>query len=630
MTLLYDWLKKAAKVQGNNKAVVYRDNYLSWRGLLHRVDRRAQEFTSMGIKEGAWVGLMLGNVPDFVILALALSKLDAAIVPIDPTTGGRELELILAAAPLRALVTRPRGSEGSISANGTSAPVPPSTLPRSRVQRPTTPPGSAPIAPSADAAEVRRRLQGTLLTCAVYKRNPPEYGVDPIAVLFTADSLGDPKGVLRTDKNSIAAVDHVIAALNMTDKTKVLVAVPLFHAYGWDLGFLPTLKLGATMFLEEEVSARRIGKLIREHDIDVLPGTPAMYAELSKLPTAKKLELENPRYVAAGSRLDQSVADGFFNEYNVRIQSCYHSTEAATVALEDTGKYPTTVGKPITGVEVKIVGADGKPAKEGIICIKSKTLSPKSIGPFDSETPMTTRASGMPAISPAGYAYSSGSDWVLAAYRFEKSLGPLRLPELSPYPELPDMAARILLFDPLAADPDDQLARLADIEKSLRSGTIGKGEAEAAAYCAAVAGRALDRDLSRDERRRGGNPLPRAKACYLLGSLGSPGYRDALFRVIATDVDPAVRASACEALAFLGVDPDGRSMSAFLAAAARPVDERTALVIVAAIEGMALRSGQAPSEDALRALIKLTTRPYGQTVRSRASAALGHISGTLR
>ena len=51
MTLLYDWLKKAAKAQGNNKAVVYRDNYLSWRGLLQRVDRRAQEFKSMGIKD---------------------------------------------------------------------------------------------------------------------------------------------------------------------------------------------------------------------------------------------------------------------------------------------------------------------------------------------------------------------------------------------------------------------------------------------------------------------------------------------------------------------------------------------------------------------------------------------------
>src|SRR5580698_9555782 len=350
MTLLYDWLKKAAKAQGNNKAVVYRDNYLSWRGLLHRVDRRAQEFKSMGIKEGAWVGLMLGNVPDFVILALALSKLDAAIVPIDPTTGGRELELILAAAPLRALVTRPRGSEGSISANGTSAPVPPSTLPRSRVARPSAPPPTfrpttiaaatnpAPASPAGDAAEVRRRLQGTLLTCSVYKRTPPEHGVDPIAVLFTADSLGDPKGVLRSEKNTIAAVDHAIAALEMTTKTKVLVAMPLFHAYGWDLGFLPTLKLGATMFLEEEISARRIGKLVREHDVDVLPGTPAMYAELSKLPTAKHIEVKDAKYLAAGSKLEQAVADEFFSEYGVRLLSCYHSTEAATVALEDTGK----------------------------------------------------------------------------------------------------------------------------------------------------------------------------------------------------------------------------------------------------------------------------------------------------
>src|SRR5689334_22398921 len=404
MTLLYDWLKKAAKVQGNNKAVVYRDNYLSWRGLLHRVDRRAQEFKSMGIKEGAWVGLMLGNVPDFVILALALSKLNAAIVPIDPTTGGRELELILAAAPLRALVTRPRGSEGSISANGTSAPVPPSTLPRSRVARPAPPPlhnGPSHVPVTSDAAEVRRRLQGTLLTCSVYKRSPPDHGVDPIAVLFTADSLGDPKGILRTDKNTVAGVDHAIAALGMNDKTKVLVAVPLFHAYGWDLGFLPTLKLGCTMFLEEEISARRIGKLVREHDVDVLPGTPSMYAELSKLPTAKKLELTKPRYLAAGSRLDQTVADGFFNEYGIKILSCYHSTEAAIVALEDTGKFPTTVGKPIDGVEVKVTGPDGKAVtggKEGLIWVKSKTLSSKSIGPYDDEKPAPSRASGMVAI----------------------------------------------------------------------------------------------------------------------------------------------------------------------------------------------------------------------------------------
>jgi long-chain acyl-CoA synthetase len=404
MTLLYDWLKKAAKVQGNNKALVYRDNYLSWRGLLHRVDRRAQEFKSMGITEGAWVGLMLGNVPDFVILALALSRLEAVIVPIDPTTGSRELELMLAAAPLRALVTRPRGSEGSITASGATQAPPPTaartpTRPGGRITGPMAV-QSAPPTPTADSAEVRRRLQGTLLTCSVFKRPKPELGVEPLAVLFTADSLGDPKGVLRTDKNTIAAVDNAIAALALDVKSKILVAVPLFHAYGWDLGLLPTLKLGATMFLEEEISARRIGKLIREHEIDVLPGTPPMYAELSKLPTAKDLALANARYLAAGSRLDVAVAEEFTAQYGVRLLSCYHSTEAATIALEDTGKYPSSVGKVIEGVEVRITSPEGKAVagKEGLIWVRGKTLAPKSIGPFDGDAAPTTRASGMVPI----------------------------------------------------------------------------------------------------------------------------------------------------------------------------------------------------------------------------------------
>jgi acyl-coenzyme A synthetase/AMP-(fatty) acid ligase len=125
-----------------------------------------------------------------------------------------------------------------------------------------------------------------------------------------------------------------------------------------------------------------------------------MYAELSRLPTAKKVEVKAPRYLAAGSRLDQTIADEFFEKYGVRLLSCYHSTEAATIALEDSGKHPTTVGKTIDGVELKITAPDGKPAaaKEGLIWVKSKTLSPKSIGPFDHEGPAPARASGMVAI----------------------------------------------------------------------------------------------------------------------------------------------------------------------------------------------------------------------------------------
>src|SRR5258708_14792344 len=120
MTLLYKWLTEATRAQGSAKALVYRDTYLSWRGLSHRVDRRVQEFASMGVKKGDWVGLMLGNVPDFAILSLALSKLAATVVPLDPTTGVRDLSAIMDEAPLRALITRPRGGVE------TQQPTPPS------------------------------------------------------------------------------------------------------------------------------------------------------------------------------------------------------------------------------------------------------------------------------------------------------------------------------------------------------------------------------------------------------------------------------------------------------------------------------------------------------------------------
>jgi long-chain acyl-CoA synthetase len=382
MTILYDWLKTAAKAQGNSKALVYRDNYLSWRGLLHRVDRRAQEFKAMGIKKGAWVGLMLGNVPDFVILALALSKLEAAVIPIDPTTGSRELELILAAAPLRALVTRPRGSEGSITATGSATPAPP---PRSRAK----PVEDEEI--GEEVPEIRRRLQGTLLTCSVFKRPGPELELEPLAVLFTADSLGDPKGVFRTGDNFESSVANVIEALAVTEETRILTAVPLFHAYGWDLGLLPVLRTGATLYLEEEISARRVGKLLREHAIDLLPGTPTMYAELSRLPTAKPLKVKKPRYLSGGSKLDMEVAEAFTSKYSVKLIACYHTTEAGVIALDLPAKTPRSVGKPIGGVDVRITDKKGvkqAAGKEGLVWVKGNSLSPLSIGPFkDAEVP---------------------------------------------------------------------------------------------------------------------------------------------------------------------------------------------------------------------------------------------------
>jgi acyl-CoA synthetase (AMP-forming)/AMP-acid ligase II len=369
---LYQWLSNVASDRGSGKALVYRDTYLSWRGLLHRVDRRAQELHAMGIGPGAWVGLMLGNVPDFVILALALSKIEAVVVPLDPTMGNRELEMVLEAAPLRALITRPRGGESvQPSVGASNYPAPP--LPRAAVARPTAP-------PSKFVPENRRRLQGTLLTCSLYKRAPIGNLVEsgPSVVQFTATVGGDPKGVLKTTANIKAAAAAIGASLDLGPEDRLLCTMPLHHSYGFDFGLLATLAHGASLFLEDEISPKRIAKLLREQSVDVFPGTPALFGALARVPTVKPLKIAGARFLSSGSTLPPSIAESFHNRFGIRLLSTYHSTQAGPLAIDRPGKDPAGVGKPFEGVELRVASAKGEklgPTEAGPVWARSKALS---------------------------------------------------------------------------------------------------------------------------------------------------------------------------------------------------------------------------------------------------------------
>jgi long-chain acyl-CoA synthetase len=351
--LLHKWLTDATRTRGSAKALVYRDTYLSWRGLQHRVERRVQEFGAMGIAKGHWVGLMLGNVPDFAILTLALSKIGATVVPLDPTTGQRDLALILEHAPLRALITRPRG--------GVETQQPPSAEEKNR-----------------ESLESRRRLQGTLLTCSIYKQPSEAAPGKAAVVLFTNDSSGEPKGVLRTDENLEAAAVNAAQALEVTPEDRILTTVPLYHAYGFDLGLALALRYGATLYLEDEVAPKRIVKLLREQEINLLPGTPGLYAGLAKLPTAKALKIKGARYLSGGSALPEATAEAFKNRWGVRILPVYHTTETSMIAIDRKGMTPGSVGKAIDGLELRCTGKSE--AEPSPIWVRSKSCTRQSVG----------------------------------------------------------------------------------------------------------------------------------------------------------------------------------------------------------------------------------------------------------
>jgi len=162
------------------------------------------------------------------------------------------------------------------------------------------------------------------------------------------------------------------------------------------------------MFLEEEISARRVAKILRDQTIDVLPGTPAMYSELTRLPTAKLLKVKTPRFLSGGSRLDKEVADAFADKYGVKVMPIYHTTETGAVSINSTGKMVSSVGKTIAGVEVRLTTSDGgkvAAGKEGIIWVRGESVATESVGPYEDVAPAKTKSK---VRVPVGQADSKG------------------------------------------------------------------------------------------------------------------------------------------------------------------------------------------------------------------------------
>jgi acyl-CoA synthetase (AMP-forming)/AMP-acid ligase II len=346
MSLLFEWLENTMRSRtatgGSGHAIIYHDTYLSWRGLLHRVERRARELGAMGIQARDWVGLMLGNDPEFVVLTLALSKLDAVVVPIDPTTGGRDLDMFLDATPLRAIVIRPNAIDPLAAPSGTL-----------RL-------GSLPHTPRM-AAESRHRISGTLLTCALYPwtRPRPDNTDVPEVVLFTMDAGGDPKAVVRGASQLRGIAATLAAGFALDPASNILGAAPLFDCQGFDFGLLAALPQGATLHLDDGTAGPRLAKILSDQAIDLYAATPRDFSLLARVTHAKPLRDRRTRLVCSGVPLPASVARGCHERFGVPVLSCYHACETGPAAIDLDGSAPETVGTALPGVEIRIATSDG-------------------------------------------------------------------------------------------------------------------------------------------------------------------------------------------------------------------------------------------------------------------------------
>ncbi len=193
---------------------------------------------------------------------------------------------------------------------------------------------------------------------------------DPALILYTAGTTAMPKGVLLTHGNLIWNAFHLITANSITNRDVVLHPSPLFHSAA--LGrMMAVMMMGGTFITLKKFDPERTLRLIQDQRVTMMAAAPTMYHSLFQVSDVDDYELGSVRACVSGaSQLQPDLLEGFKNYFsNAQLFNMYGLTEASpsctVLAPELAFKKPGSVGKPVPGVELRLVDDDGKDVEQG-------------------------------------------------------------------------------------------------------------------------------------------------------------------------------------------------------------------------------------------------------------------------
>lgn len=213
------------------------------------------------------------------------------------------------------------------------------------------------------AAEVELRMArfavDVLVTDEVLatKRVPPGAGHDgqELALLLgTSGTTGEPRAVAIGAAGLAAHALALVEATGLGARDRVLAALPLAHSYGCRMALIVPLLAGAEVLLLRHFSARGVAAKLGE--VTWLPAVPTMLSALVATTGASSL-----RWVlSAGAPLPEALRVAAEARLGCTVREGYGLTEASFSTIDGPSEAasPGTVGRPVGGVEVRIVAGE--------------------------------------------------------------------------------------------------------------------------------------------------------------------------------------------------------------------------------------------------------------------------------
>jgi len=339
-----------AQEHPNRDFVVFGPRRMTYAQVEREAVALAEALAGLGVQPGDRLAVDLPNWPEWVVAFVAAAYRGVVLVPLDPSLSVHELKYQLRHAEVRAALVA-EAYEGADFVELYDEVVP--DLPELR----------ALIVVGATDRWLDDRVYRyqDLVSKTVGETpviEPGDPASQPLAILYTSGTMGKPKGVALSHRNIVTAARASGEALRHSGDDRVLGAVPLFTIFGVHVVAV-TISAGATLVLQERFDAARALELIRRERLTVVHGVPTMFELLMRHPAFEESPPITCRSgLVAGSPVSPDLATRIRQWCDVQI--AYGLTETGpTVTItrfEDGVERRTeTVGRPIDGVEVKVV-----------------------------------------------------------------------------------------------------------------------------------------------------------------------------------------------------------------------------------------------------------------------------------
>src|SRR5690606_34447268 len=201
---------------------------------------------------------------------------------------------------------------------------------------------------------------------------------DDVALLaYTSGTTGPPKGALNTHANVLSVVHNYSRWADLGPSDAVLAMAPFFHITGAVVTCAVSLVAGCNLVLIGRFHPEVAIEAFKEHRVTNSVGAITAFNAMMQVPWASKEHFSSARTLfSGGAPVPPATVADFAQRFGHYIHNAYGMTETSSgvIAVPPGTRAPVepqtgslSIGVPLPGIDVRIIGPDGQELPHGTV-----------------------------------------------------------------------------------------------------------------------------------------------------------------------------------------------------------------------------------------------------------------------